>query len=190
MGAKEELGSLDGKCLDEIKAAEASPGFDRGAFGEWIAKASPSTKRNPSAYFMAAFRKARAEGRFRIRTESERKPPEPPTPSEEPAKQDNPTIGEEMESEKADYEKILRENEELARIWKRLYPDETTSVKFTEPNDPRFDEHPSVFDGPYLDHPEYKANTYISVKREAASEGTSMHEICRRKGLIYEALII
>lgn len=190
MGAKEELGSLDGKCLDEIRAAEASPGFDRGAFGEWIVKASPSTKRNPSAYFMAAFRKARAEGRFRIRTESEREPPEPPTPSEGQANQADQTIGEERESEKADYERILRENEELTRIWKRLYPDETPSVKFTEPNDPRFDERPSAFDGPYLDHPEYRENTYISVKREADAEGTSMHEICRRKGLIYDALII
>lgn len=190
MGAKEELGSLDGKCLDEIKAAEASPGFDRGAFGEWIVKASPSTKRNPSAYFMAAFRKARAEGRFQTRRESERKPPEPPTPSEEPENQADPTIGEEMESEKADYERILLENSEMNKIYKELFPDETYSFKFTEPNDPRFDERPSAFDGPYLDHPEYKANTYISVKREAEAEGTSMHEICRRKNLIYEALII
>lgn len=190
MGAKEELGSLDGKCLDEIKAAEASPGFDRGAFVEWIAKASPSTKRNPSAYFMAAFRKARAEGRFQTRRESEREPPEPPTPSEEPANQAAPTIGEERESERADYEQILRENEEMTRIWRKLFPDESAKAGFTEPNDPRFDEHPSAFDGPYLDHPEYKANTYISVKREAEAEGTSMHEICRRKNLIYEALII
>lgn len=190
MGAKEELGSLDGKCLDEIKAAEASPGFDRGAFGEWIAKASPSTKRNPSAYFMAAFRKARAEGRFQTRRESERRPPEPPTPSEGSGNQSGSTIGGEMESEKADYERIICENEELARIWRKLFPDENPSVGFTEPNDPRFDERPSVFDGPYLDHPEYKANTYISVKREAMAEGTSMHEICRRKNLIYDALII
>lgn len=190
MGAKEELGSLDGKCLDEIKAAEASPGFDRGAFGEWIAKASPSTKRNPSAYFMAAFRKARAEGRFQARRESERKPPEPPTKPEGPANQTDQTIGEETESEKADYEQILRENEELTRIWKKLFPDESAKAGFTKPNDPRFDEHPSAFDGPYLDHPEYRENTYISVKREAMAEGTSMHEICRRKGLIYEALII
>lgn len=190
MGAKEELGSLDGKCLDEIRAAEASPGFDRAAFGEWIAKASPSTKRNPSAYFMAAFRKARAEGRFQTRRESERKPPEPPTPPEGPARQADSTIGEERESEKADYERILLENSELTKIYKELFPNETYGFKFTEPNDPRFDEHPSVFDGPYLDHPEYKANTYISVKREADAEGTSMHEMCRRKDLIYEALII
>lgn len=190
MGAKEELGSLDGKCLDEIRAAEASPGFDRGAFGEWIAKASPSTKRNPSAYFMAAFRKAKAEGRFRTRRESEREPPEPPTPPEEPARQAAPTIGEERESEKADYERILLEISELNKIWKELFPDETHRAKFTEPNDPRLDERPSAFDGPYLDHPEYRENTYISVKREAMAEGTSMHEICRRKNLIYEALII
>lgn len=190
MGAKEELGSLDGKCLDEIRAAEASPGFDRGAFGEWIAKASPSTKRNPSAYFTAAFRKAKAEGRFQARREPEWKPPEPPTPSEDPVKQAGSTIEEERESEKADYERILLEISELNKIWKELFPDETHRAKFTEPNDPRFDEHPSVFDGPYLDHPEYKANTYISVKREAMAEGTSMHEICRRKDLIYEALII
>lgn len=112
------------------------------------------------------------------------KAPEP-DPKEEMARE----IAEEIELEHQDYEQILRENDEFAKTWKRLFPDENPNRGFTEPNDPRFDEHPSVFDGPYLDHPEYKANTYISVKREADAEGTSMHEICRRKNLIYEALI-
>ena len=101
-------------------------------------------------------------------------------------------ISAEIELERQDYERIKFEWEEMARSWRRIFPEDAENIKaktFTEPNDPRFDEHPSVFDGPYLDHPEYKANTYISVKREADAEGTSMHEICRRKNLIYEALI-
>ena len=37
---------------------------------------------------------------------------------------------------------------------------------------------------------EYAVNTYKVVLLEAMKEKTSMHEICRRKGLIYDLLII
>ncbi|GEM_PF-4093923 len=37
-------------------------------------------------------------------------------------------------------------------------------------------------------NPKYKDNTFISVYREAKKEGVSMHDICRKKGLIYRLL--
>lgn len=99
-------------------------------------------------------------------------------------------ISAEIELERQDYERIVRENEDFNEIWASKFPNEPKpKFKWSEPYDPKWNEHPSVFDGPYLGHEEYRVNTYISVKREADAEGTSMHEICRRKNLIYEALI-
>ena len=43
--------------------------------------------------------------------------------------------------------------------------------------------------GPYIGHPEYSENTFISIYREAKEANVSMHEVCRRKGLRYEHLI-
>lgn len=103
------------------------------------------------------------------------KPREEPKPAS-PAKSISDEIAEE-EKHFQDYERMKSENPDMFRS------------EWTEPNDPRFDEPQSIFDGPYRGHEEYKANTFISVRREATAEGTSMHEICRRKGLRYEALI-
>ena len=72
--------------------------------------------------------------------------------------------------------------------WRKVYP-QYCRQEWTEPFDPRFDKHPSVFDGQYKGHEEYKEFTFIAVKREADALGTSMHEICRRRGLAYEYLL-
>ena len=72
--------------------------------------------------------------------------------------------------------------------FRKAYP-ELERQEWTEPFCPRFENHPSVFDGPYKGHEEYKEFTFIAVKREADALGTSMHEICRRRGLLYEYLL-
>ena len=177
MDYQTEISSLDEKCLQIIEKAMSEPTFDKQAFVSWVEAVSPSSKRNPSAYFHVAFRGALSDGKFY-------KEPTAAEPIRQPSVQqeDPPNIAEEIALERKGYEEILAERKHIL---------ETLGVQmqFTEPNDPRFDEHPSVFDGPYLGHLEYKANTYISVKREADADGTSMHEICRRKHLIYEMLI-
>ena len=169
MDYETEIASLDGKCLEEIDRCLSRKEFDRSKFMEWVEKTSPSSKRNPSAYFMAALRKAKEEGRFEKR-------------EEEIQSEERLTIQDEINEEEAYYQTLLIEMDYLSRIGARH--------EFTEPFDPRFEEHPSTFDGPHLGHPEYKENTFISVRREAQREKTSMREICRRKNLVWEALII
>ena len=90
------------------------------------------------------------------------------------------SIQKEIESEEAEIREIERKRRDFPSMYRQ---------KWSEPNDPHFDESPSVFDGPYQGHEEYRANTFISVKREADAEHVSMHEICRRKGLRYEHLL-
>lgn len=66
------------------------------------------------------------------------------------------------------------------------------SAEWSKPNEPRFFAKPSIMEClPYCENPELWAeNTYIEIRAEAERENTSMHEICRRKGLAYGALII
>lgn len=106
----------------------------------------------------------------------------PDKPKEEPAKaeDDRPkSISDEVAEEELDFREQTLRMKEMPEVY----------GTWTKPNDPRFDQHPSIFDGPYKGHEEYKANTYIAVRKEAYDEGTSMHEICRRKGLEYDRLI-
>ena len=44
-------------------------------------------------------------------------------------------------------------------------------------------------DLPHVQIAEYRENTWITVYNEAKANNTSMHEICRRKGLDYRSLI-
>ncbi len=85
---------------------------------------------------------------------------------------------------------IIEEEKDIEDELKRrkVYP-QYCRQEWTEPFDPRFDKHPSVFDGTYKGHEEYKEFTFIAVKREADALGTSMHELCRRRGLVYEYLL-
>ncbi|MBQ7244610.1 MAG: hypothetical protein IJS52_10490 [Bacilli bacterium] len=117
----------------------------------------------------------------------------PDVPAEErnphPTEPKPPTIAEEIAAEKKD----LKEAIELNALIGSLYGKEPKP--FTKPNHPRFDRHPSIFDAtPYKDMPKdvqdlYKANTFMAVLEEAKNANTSMHEICRRKGLIYDLLL-
>lgn len=96
-------------------------------------------------------------------------------------------------------EEIASENkamQEIRATFDKMAEQRVYARDFTPANDPRFDKSPSIFDSsPYNGLPEekkqaYKANTFIAVWQEAHEKGTSMHEICRQKGLFFDALLI
>ena len=99
------------------------------------------------------------------------------------------TIAEEIEIEKKDFYDLLECNEAVGRACGG------EPRPFRRPNDPAFEGHPSIFDAtPYREmDPEtqalYKANTFLAVLDEAKNRGTSMHELCRQRGLKYELLL-
>lgn len=63
--------------------------------------------------------------------------------------------------------------------------------EWTEPNDQRLFQRPNQWDdGLYGCRTEYREFTFIAVLREAREKKTSMREICRRRNLTWEALII
>ena len=95
-----------------------------------------------------------------------------------------PTQEEEWDMEEKDRNEALELEKQLAEALG------TEPRPMLEPNDPSFDRHPSVFDGPYQGHEEYKKHTFASVYRESRETHVSMHEICRRLGLRYEFLLI
>lgn len=93
------------------------------------------------------------------------------------------TIAQEITLEKQDYEDAV--------AWQKAFKSE-----FSKPYDPSFERNPNIFMAtPYRDmtkdmQDKYKANTFISVKAEAEEANTSMHEICRRKGIEYGLLLV
>lgn len=95
-----------------------------------------------------------------------------------------PTQEEEWDMEERDREETLKSFRAIAEAFGEK------PREMCEPNDPSFDRHPSVFDGPYRGHEEYKNHTFASVYRESRETHVTMHEICRRLGLKYEFLLI
>lgn len=98
-------------------------------------------------------------------------------PKEEPKPR---SIQEEIEEEDEFYQDSLKFDE--------LIGDDRGPV---EPFDDRLVKNPSFLQTSlYIGKRKtYEENTWISVRREAQSCGTSMHEICRRKGLCYDLLV-
>lgn len=105
---------------------------------------------------------------------------------DEPTKQTEPMTDEAKSVPDEIHDEIIDRNE--IEFLRKKFPT-FFCQEWTEPNDPRFEAKNSIFTGPYSGLDKYKSNTYISVKREAEAERTSMHEICRRKDLRYECLI-
>lgn len=118
-------------------------------------------------------------------------------PYEEPAKKEAKadleiplTIEQEISMEKAD----LKTHEELLAMLNKLGG--PRKADFRVPNDPAFDESPSIFDcEPYRSFDEdmkaeYKRNVFMKVMSDAVAKKTSMHEICRERGLDYGLLLI
>lgn len=101
-----------------------------------------------------------------------------------PDKEKPKSISEELEGEARDYEDAL---EVKAMVSEQVRGE----INFTEPSEELIVRRPSILETTaYQGHERlYAENTYISVRREAEAEHTSMHEICRRKGLTYELLI-
>lgn len=85
-----------------------------------------------------------------------------------------PTIEMEISSEQKD-------SEQLALLEKAL----AKEIGFK----PRKPAMPKAMRLSHIKNPLYRENTYASVQQEAKQENTSMHEICRRKGLDYCLLV-
>jgi len=118
-----------------------------------------------------------------ILTELPDKPRKEEPAKDAPAVDAHKTIEEEWDMEERD----RTEHIELEKRMAETFGWEPRPL--TEPDDPRFDQKPSIFDGPYRDHEEYKKHTFASVYRESRETNVTMHEICRRLGLRYDALL-
>lgn len=95
-----------------------------------------------------------------------------------------------IEEEIAEEQEDIREALAMAKEIEVVCADGTPQVVFHEDASFLY-EKPSVLDCLQYKGMEdlYAENLYIKVFREAKANHTSMHEICRRKGLYYDILI-
>lgn len=85
----------------------------------------------------------------------------------------------------------IREHEETMDALNSLAPNVKPTTYYTEPNSPHLLAETTILNcRQYKGEEElYAANTFKAVLQEAMKEKTSVHEICRRKGLVYGWLI-
>lgn len=90
------------------------------------------------------------------------------------------SIEAEIADEEATYQNEPRVTESMMRKASPGY-----KWKWLEPRDPDLGDY--LVD-PARTHTEYIDNTFISLYREAKERGTSIHQLCRERGLKYELL--
>ena len=160
------MDELDEKVKRTIEKLKGDFRVDSERLMEWVNQRVSEAKFNPSSYLLSVLQRIKAEhGNLYYYFAKEGMTPQ---------------IAKEIKEE----EKVIKEELEL----RKEYPD-FWKQEWTEPFDKRFERSPSVFDGIYAGHDEYREFTFIEVKRRADEQGTSMHEICRRHGLEFEMLI-
>jgi len=119
-----------------------------------------SASRSPSAYLKASLKGIPAAAN--------------PPIAQDPSSQSSPSIAQEIEQEAKDEEEFREVCDAIAKLYgvepdyihKR--PDDLTHISEWSP---------------------YRKNTWVTIQEEARARGTSMHQICREKGLDYGSLI-
>lgn len=91
------------------------------------------------------------------------------------------TIREEVQEELQQ----VKEHEKMMDDLNSFY--DTPVPYYTEPNDPKLLAETTILNCMNYKGEEelYAANTFIALFREAKAQKTSVHELCRRKGLVY-----
>lgn len=119
-----------------------------------------SASRSPSAYLKASLKGIPAAANQPI--------------AQDMSSQSSPSIAQEIEQEAKDEEKFRKVCDFIAKLY-------GVEPNYTHKRPDNL-EHISEWSP-------YRKNTWVTVQEEARARGTSMHQICREKGLNYGSLI-